>query len=92
MLYHIHCQDKANSLQIRLNTRDAHLSYIDGLGDRLFAAGPLLSNDNEMVGSVLIIYFYSDDDAHAFCAEDPYALAGLFDQVMVSRWRKTLPA
>ncbi len=92
MLYHIHCQDKANSLQIRLNTRDAHLSYIDGLGDRLFAAGPLLSNDNEMVGSVLIIDFDSDDDAHAFCAEDPYALAGLFDQVMVSRWRKTLPA
>ena len=66
MLYHIHCQDKANSLQIRLNTRDAHLSYIDGLGDRLFAAGPLLSNDNEMVGSVLIIDFDSDDDAHAF--------------------------
>lgn len=92
MLYHIHCQDKANSLQIRLNTRDAHLSYIDGLGDRLFAAGPLLSNNNEMVGSVLIIDFDSDDGAHAFCAKDPYALAGLFDQVMVSRWRKTLPA
>ena len=92
MLYHIHCQDKANSLQIRLNTRDAHLSYIDGLGDRLFAAGPLLSSDNEMVGSVLIIDFDSDDDAHAFCTKDPYALAGLFDQVIVSRWRKTLPA
>jgi len=92
VLYHIYCKDKANSLQIRLNTRDAHLSYIDGLGDRLFAAGPLLSSDNEMVGSVLIIDFDRDDDAHAFCAEDPYALAGLFDQVIVSRWRKTLPA
>ena len=92
MLYHIHCQDKANSLKIRLNTRDAHLAYIDSFGDRLFAAGPLLSCDNEMVGSVLIIDFDSDVDAHAFCAEDPYALAGLFDQVMVSRWRKTLPA
>jgi hypothetical protein len=45
-----------------------------------------------MVGSLLIIDFDSDDDAHAFCAKDPYALAGLFDQVMVSRWRKTLPA
>ena len=92
MLYHIHCQDKANSLQIRLDTRDAHLSYIDGLGDRLFAAGPLLSSDNEMVGSVLIIDFDDDAAAEAFCEQDPYVKAGLFEQVTVTRWRKTLPA
>jgi uncharacterized protein YciI len=44
-----------------------------------------------MMGSVLIIDFESDDLAQAFCANDPYALAGLFETVKITRWRKTLP-
>jgi uncharacterized protein YciI len=62
------------------------------LGDRLFAAGPLLNGNDEMIGSVLIINFDDDASAEAFCEQDPYAKAGLFEQVTVTRWRKTLPA
>ena len=91
MLYPILCKDKPGHLQTRLDNRDAHLAVVNALGDRLFAAGPLLNDQDEMVGSVLIIDFDSDDAATAFCAADPYALAGLFQDVTITRWRKTLP-
>ena len=91
MLYHILCTDKTGHLQTRLDNREAHLAYINTLGETLFAAGPLLNDRDEMVGSVLIIDFESDDLAQAFCANDPYALAGLFETVKITRWRKTLP-
>ena len=92
MLYHILCNDKPGHLQTRLDNRDAHLAVVNALGDRLFAAGPLLNDQDEMVGSVLIIDFDSDDAAAAFCAADPYAHAGLFQDVTITRWRKTLPS
>ena len=91
MLYHILCKDKPGHLQTRLDNRDAHLAVVKALCDRLFAAGPLLNDQDEMVGSVLIIDFHSDDAAAAFCAADPYAQAGLFQDVTITRWRKTLP-
>ena len=91
MLYHILCHDKPGSLQTRLDNREAHLDLMKALGDRLFAAGALLDANNEMVGSVLIIDFDSDAAAKTFCKQDPYVKAGLFEQVTVTRWRKTLP-
>ena len=91
MLYHILCWDKPGHLQTRLDNREAHLAIVNALGDRLFAAGPLLNDQDDMVGSVLIIDFDSDEAAAAFCAADPYAQAGLFQDVTITRWRKTLP-
>jgi uncharacterized protein YciI len=92
VLYHILCHDKPGSLQTRLDNREAHLAVVRAIGDRLFAAGPLLNADDEMIGSVLIIDFDSDAAAETFCKQDPYSQAGLFEQVTVTRWRKTLPA
>ena len=92
MLYHILCKDKPGRLQMRLDNREAHLAMVRALGDRLFAAGPLLDANDEMIGSVLIIDFDDQATAEAFCEKDPYAKAGLFEQVTVTRWRKTLPA
>ena len=91
MLYHILCRDKPGHLQTRLDNREAHLAVVNSLGDKLFAAGPLLNGQDEMVGSVLIIDFDSDESAESFCANDPYAQAGLFEEVTINRWRKTLP-
>lgn len=91
MLYHILCHDKPNNLRTRLDNREAHLAMVEAVGDRLFAAGPLLDANETMIGSVLIIDFDNDAEAQTFCEQDPYAKAGLFEQVTVTRWRKTLP-
>ena len=92
MLYHIYCLDKAEHLQVRLDNREAHLQHLSSVGERLFAAGPLLNDDEQMIGSVLIIDFDSRHDAEAFCSRDPYAQAGLFQKVEITSWKKVLPA
>ena len=90
VLYHILCHDKPGSLQTRLDNREAHFAVVKALGDRLFAAGPLLNTNDEMIGSVLIIDFDSDATAKTFCEQDPYAQAGLFEQRRW--WKSTTPS
>lgn len=93
MLYIIFCTDKPDHQQVRLDNRPAHLDYLKGYADKLFAAGPTLSDDGAgMTGSVLILDLADRAAADAFAANDPYAKAGLFAEVVVRPWRKVLPA
>lgn len=92
MVYLIHCLDKPDHLQVRLDNRDAHLAYLDHYAPQVIAAGPLISDEEVMQGSVLIMDFPDRAAVEAFCAEDPYQLAGLFERVHISRWKQVLPA
>lgn len=92
MLYVIRCVDKPGHLQVRLDNRPAHVDYLKSFGDKLFAAGPCLSEGSEeMCGSVVILELDSRTEAEAFCAGDPYAKAGLFESVSIDLWKKVLP-
>ncbi|EWY40523.1 hypothetical protein N825_35210 [Skermanella stibiiresistens SB22] len=92
MLYIIDCADKAGSGDIRASNRTAHLAYLESFGDKVFAAGPTLTDDGSaMTGSVLIVEFDDRAAAERFCADDPYAKAGLFESVTIRPWRKVLP-
>ncbi len=93
MLYVIKCVDKADHLQVRLDNRPAHVDYLKSYGDKLFAAGPTLSEgDDNMDGSVVILDLKDMAEAQDFCDNDPYAKAGLFESVTISKWKKVLPA
>ncbi len=92
MLYMFHCTDKAGSAEVRASNRAPHLAYLEGQADRLFAAGPLLSDDGQgMVGSLLIVDCADAADAQAFADNDPYAKAGLFESVTIRPWRRVYP-
>lgn len=91
MLFVIHCRDRKDHLSVRLNNRPAHVDYLKSLGRNLFAAGPLLDNNEQMCGSVVIIDVADLAAAENFAANDPYARAGLFEQVTIDRWNKVLP-
>lgn len=92
MLFFIHCIDKPGSAEIRAANRSDHLAHLGSLGDRVFCAGPTLTEDGSgMTGSVLIIEFEDKAAAERFCADDPYAKAGLFEQVTIRPWRRVLP-
>jgi uncharacterized protein YciI len=92
MKYVLVCEDKKDSLEVRLSNRDKHLAYIGELGDRIHLAGPMLSDDGEsMVGSLLIIEADSAADIQAIAERDPYALAGLFDKVTIRPFRQVIP-
>lgn len=91
MLFVIHCRDKKDHLPIRQENRPDHVEYLKSLGDRLFAAGPLLNDEEQMCGSVVVIDVADKSAAKDFAANDPYAKAGLFEQVTIDRWNKVLP-
>lgn len=93
MLYMLHCTDKPNRETLRIDTRQAHLDYLGRFKDRVFAVGPLTTDDGgEMIGSLLILDFDNRAAAEAFAADDPYAKAGLFESVVIRPWKKVLPA
>ena len=92
MLFVISCEDKPNSLEVRLENREAHLRYLEDFSAQLVMAGPYLSKDGQPIGSMLIMEFADDAAAIAFSENDPYALASLFQSVSVRPWKKTLPS
>ena len=91
MLFIAHCTDKADHLQVRLDTRPAHLDFLKAKGNALKLAGPTLDADGEApTGSLLI---FEDTDlaaAKAWAAKDPYAAAGLFESVIVKPWKHAI--
>jgi len=87
------CEDKPDSLDLRLANRDNHLAFIGTQGDSIRLAGPMLSDDGEgMVGSLFIIEADSAEAVEAMNREDPYTKAGLFANVTIRRFRQVIPA
>jgi uncharacterized protein YciI len=89
-LYVLACFDKADSLDLRMATREAHLAWARDQHDRIRMAGPMLNDDDTMAGSLFFLEADSAGEVKAFNAADPYAKAGLFDRVEIKRFRSTL--
>lgn len=90
-LYAITCIDKPDSLHLRKTLREAHLDYAHQYEDRIIIGGPLLSAEGTAVGSMLVIRLPDEDTARAWSANDPFAKAGLFESVTVSRYAQVMP-
>jgi len=92
MLFAIFCTDKPNSSEIRMANRSLHLDYLQGAIDRVVVAGPTQTDDlSGMSGSLLIMEFSDKSQAEDFAAHDPYAVAGLFDTVIIRPWKQVFP-
>ncbi len=89
-LYVLVCNDKPDSLELRLANREAHLAYARGFADRLKVAGPLLDEAGNMAGSLLILEAESLEGARAFNLDDPYQKAGLFASVQVTAFKASI--
>ena len=87
-LFAVICRDKPGALQVRLDTRDAHLAHIRDSGI-VAMAGPLME-DGQMCGSLVVLDADDLDAAQAWAAADPYKAAGLFDSVQVIEWKKVI--
>ena len=88
MLIALIARDKTGALQTRMDNRAAHLGYIEETGV-VAQAGPLLDGD-AMIGSLIILDVEDLAAAQAWAANDPYALAGLFDSVELIPWKKVI--
>ncbi|AZY95313.1 MULTISPECIES: YciI family protein [Paracoccus] len=87
-LFAVICRDKPGALQVRLDTRDAHLAHIRDSGI-VAMAGPLME-DGQMCGSLVVLDTDDLDAAQAWAAADPYKAAGLFASVDVIAWNKVI--
>ena len=90
MLYAIICLDKPGALETRKANRDAHLAHIRAANGAITQAGPFLDAAGEMCGSLLIMEAESRAEVEAWCADDPYAAAGLFESVEIRPWKRVI--
>lgn len=99
MWYVIYSEDVENSLPLRKQTRAAHLERIQLLVDqgRVLVAGPCPAIDSEdpgeagFTGSLVIAEFNSLEEAQQWADTDPYAIAGVYQKVVVKPYKKVLP-
>ena len=77
------CEDKPDSLDLRLETRASHLAYIAQHEEKVLLAGPMLGEDQKPVGSMLLIEVAGPEEAATFAQNDPYTQAGLFAQTRI---------
>ncbi|MDB2407323.1 YciI family protein [Jannaschia sp.] len=89
MMHALICTDKPNHLEVRKANRDAHLAHLKA-DPHVVQAGPFVNAEGAMSGSLII--FDTDDRAHveAFAAADPYAQAGLFQDVRIEAWNRVI--
>lgn len=87
--------DADNTLEARLAARPAHLARLEELErqNRLLLAGPnpLPDNDEQFSGSLIIAKFHSLDEAQAWAENDPYAQAGVYEEILIKPFKKVLP-
>ncbi|CAN7448670.1 YciI family protein [Rhizobium lusitanum] len=85
MLFAFVCKDKPGHLNVRMDTRPAHVEHLNKLNAEgtLKMAGPFLDADGKPNGSLVIVNADTIEAAKAIADSDPYAKAGLFESVEV---------
>ncbi len=90
MLFMVAAFDKPGMLETRLRVRPEHLEYLKSLGESLKVGGGMLNEDEQPLGSLLIIEAMDRAAAEALLDGDPYSKAGVFERVDIRPWRPAL--
>ena len=92
-LYCFNCRDDETHGEARRTAnRAAHLEWAGALGDRVRMAGPLMSEDGRMIGSLCLIEAENLAAAKELGQQDPYAKAGVFADVQITEVKWVLGA
>ena len=77
--------DRPGSGEIRAANRDKHIAYRKALGKRLVLAGPLFDDfdGSPAKGSMVILEAAGKAEAIQTAHADPYAEAGVFQEIRV---------
>jgi len=87
MLFIVHTRDRQGALELRMANREAHLQWLKDAGESVKAAGPWLDGSDKPAGSLLIVEMVDRAELDAWLANDPYALAGVFESVESAPFR-----
>ncbi len=84
--YAIYCTDKPETVQARLNARNAHFSHIEKVLDDILIAGPLVGPDGITVGSLLIVKAEDAISARTLLERDPYFQADIWTDIRITEF------
>mgnify|MGYP001979673941 FL=1 len=91
MPYAIFSMDKPGTLQLRNDTRLEHREFLASQMHVLFAAGPLIEDETDNgIGSVTVLDTEDRAVAKEFAESDPYYKVGLYESVIIRRWKQTI--
>lgn len=89
MHYIIHCLDKPNSVEKRLEHYEAHKAYLSRATIKTVISGPLLADDEEtMIGSCFLVEANSLQEVEAFNQADPFYKADLWERISIRPFNK----
>ena len=89
MPFAIITRDKPGSEGVRQTHQAAHKAYLDKHRKVLLAAGAMLDDDAATAnGGILLVDVETREAAEEFVQNDPFQAAGLFEEVLITRWRK----
>lgn len=89
MPYIIETFDKPGHQAVRQAHRPEHLHFLESHRTLLLACGAKLADDgSDLGGGLYVVDLDSREDAQRFIEADPFHRAGLFERVLITRWRK----
>ena len=91
MNFMILCFDKTGVGELRAATRHVHLAYMKKHGSVLRMGGPFENDEGGIIGTFFLINVEDRAAAQAFTDNEPLHKAGVFEAVLVRRWRQMQP-
>jgi uncharacterized protein YciI len=92
MLFMVAAFDKPGMLETRTRLRKAHMTYLSALGSRIKVGGAMLNDEEQPLGSLLVIEAKDRSSIQALVDADPFAKAGVFERVDIRPWRASVGA
>ena len=89
MLYAVLFEDDESKSEMRPKYLPQHLEFLARHANRIVAAGPLLSSDDDSgAGGLWLVEANDTETVQALVHEDPFWPTGLRKSVRVLRWRQ----
>ena len=94
MQYLVHAYDHTDpdALSRRMAVRADHLAGAARLkaGGQLILAGALLSPEGQMIGSMMLVNFETDEQLREWQAAEPYIQRGVWEKITIHPFREAV--
>ena len=91
MEYFFYCRGRPGTQALLEELAEAHWSFMDGYAEQMIARGPTLTPDRTTwTGSMHMVDLPDAQAARVFAFQEPFYRAGVYDEVLVRRWRNEL--
>ncbi|WP_432943920.1 YciI family protein [Kribbella sp. CA-253562] len=91
MEYFVYGRDRSDSFGLKQRLTEEHWAFMDGYAEQLIARGPTMNDDDSATtGSLHIVDLPGLAAAETFAYDEPYYQAGVFESVLLHRFRNLL--